>query len=102
MSIIAALDLHTGQTIATVEQHHRSVEFIALLRRLDEHCPSGAVICVVLDNHSAHIAKETMASYLASRPGRFESVHTPKHGAWLNLIESVFFKMTRSFLRHMT
>lgn len=99
LSILAALDLHTGQIIANVEQRHRSIEFIALLRRLDEHYPSEAVIRVVLDNHSAHISKETMA-YLASRPGRFEYVHTPKHGSWLNLIESAFSKMARSFLRH--
>ena len=99
LSIIAALDLHTGQIIANVELRHRSVEFIALLRRLDQHYPSAAVIRVVLDNHSAHISKETMA-YLATRPGRFEYVHTPKHGSWLNLVESAFSKMARSFLRH--
>ena len=39
-------------------------------------------------------------AYLASRPGRFEYVHTPKHGSWLNLVESAFSKMARSFLRH--
>lgn len=99
LSIIAALDLHTGQIIANVEPRHRSVEFIALLRRLDEHYPSEAIIRVVLDNHSAHISRETMA-YLASRPGRFEYIHTPKHGSWLNLVESAFSKMARSFLRH--
>ena len=99
LSIIAALDLHTGEIIANVERRHRSVEFVALLRRLDEHYPSEAIIRVVLDNHSAHISKETMA-YLASRPGRFEYVHTPKHGSWLNLVESAFSKMARSFLRH--
>lgn len=99
LSILAALDLHTGEIIANVELRHRSVEFIALLRRLDEHYPEDAVIRVVLDNHSAHISKETMA-YLASRPGRFEYVHTPKHGSWLNLVESAFSKMARSFLRH--
>ncbi len=38
--------------------------------------------------------------YLASRPGRFEYVHTPKHGSWLNLIECAFSKMARTFLRH--
>lgn len=100
LSIIAALDLHTGQIIANVESRHRSVEFIALLRRLDEHYPPEAIIRVVLDNHSAHISKETM-TYLASRPGRFEYIHTPKHGSWLNLVESAFSKMARSFLRHM-
>lgn len=99
LSIIAALDLHTGEIIANVELRHRSVEFIALLRRLDEHYPPEAIIRVVLDNHSAHISKETMA-YLTSRPGRFEYVHTPKHGSWLNLVESAFSKMARSFLRH--
>ena len=99
LSILAALDLHTGEILANVELRHRSVEFIALLRRLDDHYPSKAVIRVVLDNHSAHISKETMA-YLATRPGRFEYVHTPKHGSWLNLVESAFSKMARTFLRH--
>lgn len=49
--------------------------------------------------HSVHISKETMA-YLGTRPGRFEYVHTPKHGSWLNLIECAFSKMARTFLRH--
>jgi len=37
--------------------------------------------------------------WLATRPGRFEYVHTPRHGSWLNLIETVFSKMARTFLR---
>ena len=86
VSILAGIDLHSGHIFANVEDRHRSVEFIALLKRLDAHYPSEAVIRVVLDNHSAHTSKETMA-YLATRPGRFEYVHTPKHGSWLNLIE---------------
>lgn len=99
LSILAGIDLHSGHIFANVEDRHRSVEFIELLKTLDEYYPEEATIRVVLDNHSAHISKETMA-YLASRPGRFEYVHTPKHGSWLNLIESVFSKMSRTFLRH--
>ena len=99
LSILAALDLHTGEIIANVEPKHRSREFVALLERLHRHYPAHAVIRVVLDNHSAHISRETMA-YLATRPGRFEYVHTPKHGSWLNLIECAFSKMARAFLRH--
>lgn len=99
VSIIAGIDLHSGHVFANVEDRHRSIEFIALLKQLDEHYPPEAIIRVVLDNHSAHISKETMA-YLSSRPGRFEYVHTPKHGSWLNLIECVFSKMARTFLRH--
>ena len=99
VSILAGIDLHSGHIFANVEDRHRSVEFIALLKQLDAHYPSEAIIRVVLDNHSAHISRETMA-YLAARPGRFEYVHTPKHGSWLNLIECVFSKMARTFLRH--
>lgn len=99
VSILAGIDLHSGQIFANVEDRHRSVEFIALLKRLDEHYPQDAIIRIVLDNHSAHISKETTA-YLATRPGRFEYVHTPKHGSWLNLIECAFSKMARTFLRH--
>lgn len=99
VSILAGIDLHSGHIIAHVEARHRSLEFIALLKRFDEYYPPTSVIRVVLDNHSAHISKETMA-YLASRPGRFEYVHTPKHGSWLNLIECAFSKMARTFLRH--
>jgi len=99
LSILAALDLHTGEIIANVEPRHRSCEFIDLLKRLDAHYPPDAMIRVVLDNHSAHISKETMA-YLSTRPGRFEYIHTPKHGSWLNLVECAFSKMARTFLRH--
>ena len=55
-------------------------------------------IHIVLDNHSAHISKETRA-YLATVPNRFEFIFTPKHGSWLNLVECFFSKMTRTLLR---
>lgn len=99
VSILAGIDLHSGQIFANVEDRHGSVEFIALLKRMDEHYPQDAIIRLVLDNHSTPISKETTA-YLATRPGRFEYVHTPKHGSWLNLMECAFSKMTRTFLRH--
>ena len=99
VSILAGIDLHSGHIFANVEDRHRSVEFVALLKRIDEYYPPNAIVRVILDNHSAHISKETMA-YLATRPGRFEYVHTPKHGSWLNLIECAFSKMARTFLRH--
>lgn len=98
LSLLAALDLHTGHVIAQVHDRHRSREFISLLQEVDEFYPKDCVIRVVLDNHSAHISKETMA-YLATCPNRFIYVHTPKHGSWLNLIETLFSKMARTFLK---
>ncbi|MGH8059158.1 MAG: IS630 family transposase [Candidatus Entotheonellia bacterium] len=98
-SILAALDLHTGHVTAHVERRHRSREFITLLKDLDAYYPPDSTIRLVLDNHSSHISKETR-EFLATRPNRFKYVHTPTHGSWLNIVETLFGKMTRTFLRH--
>lgn len=99
MSILAALDLHSGHVIAQVHDRHRSSEFISLLKEISDYYPAGSTIRIILDNHSAHISNETM-KYLAGSPGRFIYVHTPKHGSWLNLVETLFGKMARTFLKH--
>ncbi len=97
-SILAALDLHDGHVTARVEEWHRSVEFVALLQDLDAYYPPESTIRLILDNHSVHISKETRA-YLATRPNRFKYVLTPTHGSWLNIVETLFGKATRTFLR---
>jgi transposase len=56
------------------------------------------LICVLLDNHSAHRSRETRR-FLATMPGRFEFVFTPTHASWLNWVETYFSKMSRSVLR---
>ncbi len=98
VSLMAAIDLLNGHVHGQVVDRHRSREFVEFLKSLDAYYKPEMKIRVVLDNHSAHISKETRA-YLASVPNRFEFVFTPKHGSWLNLIESFFAKMTKSFLR---
>ena len=98
LSILAALDLHDGHVIAQVHKRHRSREFIALLKEVDEYYPKSKTIRIILDNHSAHISKETMV-YLGTKPNRFHYVHTPTHGSWLNLVETLFGKMARTFLK---
>ena len=98
-SILAGLDLHDGHVFAQVQHRHRSREFIKLLKEIDSYYPADSQIRVILDNHSSHVSKETRA-YLATHPGRFIYVHTPTHGSWLNLAETLFGKMARTFLRH--
>jgi len=98
VSLLAGIDLHTGIITEVVSDTHKSADFIAFLQKLDETYPADQVLRLVLDNHSAHISKETRA-YLATRPQRFVFVFTPKHGSWLNIVESLFSKMTRTFLR---
>lgn len=98
LSLLAGIDLLQGHVHALVADRHRSREFIEFLKKVDAHYPQGIKIRIVLDNHSAHLSKETRR-YLASVPNRFEFIFTPKHGSWLNLIESFFAKMAKTFLR---
>jgi hypothetical protein len=77
LSLLAGIDLLTGKVHALVKDRHRS-----------------------LDNHSAHISKETKAWLAAQPEGRFQFTFTPKHGSWLNLIEGFFSKLARTVLRH--
>ncbi len=100
ISLLAGIDLLTGQVHALVKDRHRSREFIEFLKLIDAAYPAHTAIKLILDNHSAHISKETKA-WLAQQPvGRFEFTLTPTHGSWLNLIEGFFSKLTRSVLRH--
>jgi transposase len=100
VTLLAGIDLLTGKVHALVKDRHRSREFIEFLKIVDAAYPAHTAIKVVLDNHSAHISKETRA-WLADQPEhRFEFVFTPTHGSWLNLVEGFFSKLARSVLRH--
>jgi transposase len=98
LTLSAAVDLVSGLVHHAMIQRHRSREFIAFLERLDAHYPAGILICLLLDNHSAHRSRETRR-FLASKPGRFELVFTPTHASWLNYVETFFSKLARSVLR---
>ena len=100
LSLLAGIDLLTGKVHALVRERHRSREFIEFLKLLDAAYPASTAIKLILDNHSAHISRETRAWLDTRPPGRFDFTFTPKHGSWLNLIEGFFSKFARSVLRH--
>lgn len=98
ISLLAGIDLLSGEIIPLISETHKSVDFIEFLKMLDSKYDQGDKIRIILDNHSIHTSKETR-EYLATVPDRFEFVFTPKHGSWLNLIESFFGKLARVCLR---
>lgn len=98
VSLLAGMDLMTGEIIPLVRDSHKSSDFVDFLKILDEKYDRDKKIKIVLDNHSVHTSKETR-SYLEQHPGRFEFVFTPKHGSWLNMIESFFGKFARVCLK---
>lgn len=98
LSLLAGIDLQTGEAIPLVSQTHNSKDYIEFLKILDNKYPKGEKIRLVLDNLKVHTSEETR-KYLASVPDRFEFVFTPKHGSWLNMVEGFFSKMTKQMLR---
>jgi len=79
LSLLAAIDLQTGEAIPLVSETHNSRDYISFLKLLDEKYPKGDKIRIVLDNLRVHSSDETR-EYLDTVPGRFEFVFTPKHG----------------------
>lgn len=98
VSLLAAIDLLTGEAIPLVRNTHNSDDFIDFLKILDERYAAGDTIQIILDNHSVHTSKK-VKQFLSTMPGRFVFVFTPKHGSWLNMIEAFFGKMTRQMLK---
>lgn len=98
VSLLAGIDLQTGEAIPLVRDSHTSKDYVDFLKLLDKKYPKGDKIRLVLDNLKVHTSEETR-KYLATVPDRFEFVFTPKHGSWLNLVEGFFSKLTRQSLK---
>ena len=77
LTLMAGIDLLTGHVHALVKERHRSREFIEFLKLLDAAYPTDTAIEIILDNHSAHVSRET-TTWLAAQPiGRFSFTFTP-------------------------
>jgi transposase len=96
--LLAGLDLISGEVSGLIRDSHKSSDFIDFLKLIDNKYENYGHIKVVLDNHTIHTSKETR-KYLDTKPGRFIFIFTPKHGSWLNLVESFFGKLTRVCLK---
>jgi transposase len=57
VSLLAALDLHTGRVTEIVRDRHASADFIVLLTKLDEAYPLQTRIRLLLDAHKTLLCK---------------------------------------------
>jgi transposase len=97
VDLFAALDVLRGTVIARCKRQHRSVDFIAFLREIDESVPPELDIHVIVDNLSAH-KSPVVGRWLARNP-RFKLHFTPTYASWLNLVERFFGLLTAEALR---
>lgn len=97
VSIIAALQITTGQVVVEPVDRNDSVTFIGFLHRLDQCIDPHLKIHLVMDNGSSHTSRATRA-WIAAHP-RITVTYTPKHASWLDMAELWFSVLTRGLLR---
>jgi transposase len=97
VSIIAALQVATGQVIAEPIGRNNSVTFTGFLHRLDQCIDPRLDIHLVMDNGPSHTSGATRA-WLAAHP-RITVTYTPKHASWLDMAELWFGVLARALLR---
>jgi transposase len=97
VSIVAALEVATGQVVAEPVARNDSATFTGFLHRLDQCIDPRLTIHLVMDNGSSHTSRATRA-WIAAHP-RITVTYTPKHASWLDMAELWFSVLTRGLLR---
>ena len=97
VSLIAALQVTTGQVVIEPITRNNSVTFIGFLHHLHQCIDPGLKIHLVMDNGSSHTSRATRA-WIAAHP-RITVTYTPKHASWLDMAELWFSVLTRALLR---
>ncbi|PSR30940.1 MAG: hypothetical protein C7B46_17365 [Sulfobacillus benefaciens] len=91
LMLLAGIHLETAQVWGIVRPQHTEAEFIEWLKLLDKKLPANHLIEVIVNPAPTRVATDIRA-YLLATPNRFEFIFSPAHGAWLNLVESLFTK----------
>ena len=100
ISLIAAMNVTTGEVIAERITRNDSATFTAFLTMLDQSIPPHLRIHLIMDNGSSHTSRATHA-WLQAHP-RISVTYTPKHASWLNMIEIWNGIITRQLIRRGT
>lgn len=93
-----------GKRFVTVTETKKKIDWAFLLKEIsDVHYPDAVKIRLISDNLATH---KPAALYEAFAPqeakriwDRFELIHTPKHGSWLNMAEIELNVLMRQCLK---
>ena len=99
-NLYAALDVASGNVIASLTARHRAAEFLRFLKLIDASVPAELAVHVVLDNVSTH-KTPAVQRWLVKHP-RFTLHFTPTYSSWMNLVERWFAELTTKWLRRGT
>src|SRR6202789_548569 len=96
-TLLAALEIASGQVVAHVKQRRTSINFLRFLKDVVEAFPEQD-LHVVLDNLNIH--KNEAAQQWLLRHARVHFHYTATHASWMNMIECFFSILTRQALTH--
>ncbi len=99
-NLFAALEVASGNVIASMTPRHRCEEFRKFLNLIDREVPEHLDVHIVLDNVSTH-KTPTIGRWLLRHP-RFSFHFTPTYSSWMNLVERWFAELTTKWLRRGT
>jgi len=94
-SLLAALEIATGQVIAHVKNRRTSINFLRFMNDVVAAYPQRN-LHVVLDNLNIH--KNQAANQWLQRHPRVCFHYTPTHASWVNLVECFFSILSRQGL----
>ena len=97
-ALIAALDVHTGRTVATCGERRTQADLLAFMGRVAKAYPSGKVH-VIWDNLNTHLP-DKWVDFNESQCARFILHFTPIHASWVNQVELLLSAYSRSCLRN--
>lgn len=98
--LYAALDVRTGEVIASLSATHATADFLRLMKNVVQ-AYHGSKIHVVLDNASVHTSEGTR-TWLTEQKGQVLFHFTPTGASWLNQIEIWNGIITRRLIRRGT
>lgn len=95
-TVLASLEIKTGQVLARVKQSRTSSDFLRFMDEVVVAYPKQR-LCVILDNLNTH-KNEAAREWLEQHP-KVTFHYTPTHASWTNLVECFFSILTRQGLQ---
>lgn len=90
-NIFMAVDPLAGKRMAKVIEHKTRRDFAHFVEDISNMYPEAELITLVCDNLNTHDFGSLYEAFAPDKAHalmrRFEFVHTPKHGSWLNMAE---------------
>jgi transposase len=94
-TLLAALEIASGQVVAQVKQRRTSVNFLSFLKEVITAFPDRQ-LHMILDNLNIH--KNAAARRWLKRHPRVHFHYTPTHASWVNMVECFFSIMSKQAL----